>query len=321
MNFRSFIGRVLAAGVVLTAIFITISTVNIVSGAEPELPVPEQRSRLHPKRIFNGLKRGVAKLFGRDKDEEESVQSPTETLPTTPPPAVADQINQQRIALESARRDNDPYLPPRSAGDAEVDRSLPLTAPTIARSPQVMRAPSRKIELGTPQPQVTSEIAQFEPEEENPFADINFDAPMFDEPASQVIEAAISAEKPPVTRNVVHASQQRQTAPEVKHLLGYCPVSLRAGEFQRGRAEFSTIYQGRSYRFASQAALNAFVRDPGLYAPVLQGIDVVEMQRTGRHVEGFLSFSCDYDGQYYLFRSSVNQETFLEDPARYAVPR
>ena len=126
-------------------------------------------------------------------------------------------------------------------------------------------------------------------------------------------------ETPPVRRAVQQASADPGTAPEITHLLGYCPVYLRSGKFERGQREFSHVYEGRTYTFASQAALNEFISNPAPYAPVHQGADVIELRQTGRQVVGFLSFSCDYDGRYYLFRTAANQEEFLANPAAYAV--
>ncbi|QDT50886.1 YHS domain protein [Symmachiella dynata] len=325
MNFRILNRRVLAAGLVLTAIFITISTASIVSGAEPEQAETEQRSRLHPKRIFSGLKRGVSKLFGRDEEEA----TPVPELPKAPLPVVSQQIDQQRIAHETARRTRDPFMPPRPAGAIVSKSTQPLTAPSISLPQTVQRSlpqtvqqiPQTKVDFNDVKRQAEKVVAAAsEIESENPFADFNFDEPL-DKSAGKVIDAAVTAASPVVTRKITRAAQQQETAPEVKHLLGYCPVNLRAGKFQRGKPEFSTVYLGRTYRFASQEALNEFVRNPDPYAPVLQGIDVIEMRRTGRHVEGYLSFSCDYDGRFYLFRSTQNQEEFLSDPTRFAVPR
>ena len=121
MNFRLFNRRVLAAGLVLTAIFITISTASIVSGAEPDQAETEQRSRLNPKRIFSGLKRGVSKLCGRDQEEA----TPAPELPRAPLPVVSRQIDQQRIAHETARRTQDPFLPPRPAGAIASKSTIP----------------------------------------------------------------------------------------------------------------------------------------------------------------------------------------------------
>jgi len=317
MNFRLFNRRVLAAGLVLTAIFITISTASIVSGAEPDQAETEQRSRLNPKRIFSGLKRGVSKLFGRDQEEA----TPAPELPRAPLPVVSRQIDQQRIAHETARRTRDPFLPPRPAGAIASKSTQPLTAPTISLPKTMQQIPQTKVDFNDVKLQAEKVVAAAsEVETDNPFTDFNFDAPL-DKSTAKVIDAAVTAASPVVTRKITRAAQQQVTAPEVKHLLGYCPVNLRAGKFQRGKPEFSTIYLGRTYRFDSQEALNEFVRNPDPYAPVLQGIDVIEMNRTGRHVEGYLSFSCDYDGRFYLFRSTQNQEEFLADPTRFAVPR
>ncbi len=324
MSFGQFTRRVLAAGFIVSMIFIVVFTGNFAQGAEQRRLAPiaepqlnsegKQRSRLHPKRIYSGLKRGVSRLFGRSKKEEPARQ-PSRAV--TARPTVSQQIN-RIYAKQGVRR------PPMSAPLKPTAKSQPALNPrralpkqtAIAQQPiqqPSVQSPSHSIEQIVKQQLNSGAAEKTETTKTNRFADVDFD------------NLAPVAKQTPVIRQtrapkrVQQASVAPAGAPEITHLLGYCPVNLKSGKFQRGKRQFSYVFQGRTYRFGSEAAMNEFIRDPAPYAPVIQGADVIELQRTGRHVPGFLSFSCDYDGRYYLFRSAANQEKFLANPSAYAV--
>ncbi len=321
--------RVLAAGLVLSLIFITVCTSNFAGGAETQRePVAtKERSRLHPKRMYSGLKRGISKLFGRSKKEEAPV---VQTRPTTPGPTVSQKIDNRyaeqgvRYPLPAAPTTQQPFVKRAPLPVRPVPKTV--SAPVVSPKRQIITdvkqsLPPVKKQILFAAEEVADKAAEEISFDENPFADIDFSKDFdFDKPFDQKNKVASKLPaKQTAPKTVMQASAAPKAAPPINHLLGYCPVNLKLGKFQRGKPQFKHVYQGRSYTFDSQAALNEFIRNPVLYAPVLQGVDVIELQRTGRHVEGFLSFSCDFDGHFYLFRTAANQEAFLANPATYAV--
>lgn len=341
MSFRITNRRAVAAGLILSLIFITVSTANFASGAEPQTPQVEKRSRLHPKRIWGGLKRGVSKIFGRSKSEPEQTiaEEPVKTMPP-----VGQQIDRQYAAQPQLQ----PQLQPRPIGppQPELQPLRPTQLPaTAARQPlpqrqNIVRHPDIFANSQPqPQPQVVhsirqpraqrppaQKIADVKIDTDNPFAGIDFGS-LEQGTAAQPKRTARTqptrtVQKPAtvVRQTISRVAEERRGAPEIAHMLGYCPVNLRAGKFQRGKPEYRHVYQDRTYKFDSQAAMDEFIRNPQPYAPVMQGIDVIELQRTGRRVEGYLSFSCDYNGRFYLFRTAENQEAFLADPAKFGLP-
>jgi len=281
MNNRIANRQVLTAGLTATLIFIVFSTNYTVHGGEADQTAAAQRSRLHPKRIFSGIKRGFSKVF-RGSGKKIPVLSTAE--PSVPRPTVSEQIN--NIYTDRGLQTSSPKLKPKRT-------------PSAPPMPQVkLSAPHKVISTA----QVNKSVFD------------DWDGPEITK-TTRVRKA-----KPIASGQISQATAQPKQAPEIKHLLGYCSVNLKYGKFRRGKQTFREQYQGRTYTFDSTEALQEFRRNPAPYAPALQGIDVVELTHTGHHTEGYLSFSCDYDGHFYFFRSQENQEEFLANPAAYAVP-
>lgn len=104
-------------------------------------------------------------------------------------------------------------------------------------------------------------------------------------------------------------------APELAALNGYCIVSLQSKQFVPGKPEFSTVYDGRTYRFATQAAQDEFERFPEGYVPALGGADPVEKIDRQQTVEG--KFLRLHQGRFYLFSTKDNWTTFQKNADRY----
>lgn len=102
-------------------------------------------------------------------------------------------------------------------------------------------------------------------------------------------------------------------------LEGYCPVTLKlAGRWQAGSEEFVARFEGRQYKLADRAALEAFQRDPATHAPQAGGADLVVFESSGRSVPGSTQFAAYFNGQLYLFASRESRTAFQRNPARYA---
>ena len=100
---------------------------------------------------------------------------------------------------------------------------------------------------------------------------------------------------------------------------GYCPVSLaQTAKWIKGNAEITTEYDGVVFRFASVEAQKTFAVNPGLYAPVLRGNDVVELLTSRREMAGQRKFGAWYHGHVFLFANADNYEKFQNNPELYA---
>ena len=100
---------------------------------------------------------------------------------------------------------------------------------------------------------------------------------------------------------------------------GYCPVSLaQKAKWVKGSTDISTEYEGIIFRFASEEGKVAFAANPELYAPVLRGIDVVELLTNRRETTGSRKFGAWYHGRVFLFVNADNYEKFQNNPELYA---
>lgn len=103
-------------------------------------------------------------------------------------------------------------------------------------------------------------------------------------------------------------------------LAGYCPVGLVSeNHLVPGRGEFSFEYEGRLYKCADQASLDAFRRDPERHVPAVGGDCPVSRIDRGRSVAGDPRWSVLYQERLYLCASETERLQFVENPGRYAV--
>ena len=124
-----------------------------------------------------------------------------------------------------------------------------------------------------------------------------------------------------VSLGIVTATSDKPVTPQmpIVALDGYCAVSLsQQAKWIKGNAEITSEYDGGVFRFASVEAQNAFLANPELYAPVLRGIDVVELLTSRREVAGSRKFGGWYHGRVFLFTSAENYEKFQNNPDLYA---
>jgi len=124
-----------------------------------------------------------------------------------------------------------------------------------------------------------------------------------------------------VSLGIVTATSDKQVTPQmpIVALDGYCAVSLsQQAKWIKGNNEITTEYDGAFFRFASVDAQNTFLANPELYAPVLRGVDVVELLTSHREVTGSRKFGGWYHGRVFLFTSAENYEKFQNNPNLYA---
>ncbi len=101
-------------------------------------------------------------------------------------------------------------------------------------------------------------------------------------------------------------------------LEGYCPVSVVTKEsWTPGDTQFTSVHDGRTYRFAGEAEQRAFIANPDWYAPAFSGDDTVLASRQGRVVPGKRAFSAAYKSRLYLFSSQDTRNAFVANPEHY----
>ncbi len=102
-------------------------------------------------------------------------------------------------------------------------------------------------------------------------------------------------------------------------LEGFCPVALRElRQWKRGEERFAGEYQGVIYHFCSAPARDAFLSNPGLYAPEAQGCDPVILAKDRRAVTGSVRFGVWLDGRLFLFQDAANRQAFKDAPQLYS---
>lgn len=102
---------------------------------------------------------------------------------------------------------------------------------------------------------------------------------------------------------------------------GYCPVELGKKQlWTRGDYRIKELFEGRLYLFAGEAQRAEFKRNPFLYAPAYQGIDIVAWKETGKKVQGTRYFGAWAAGRVFLFASEANLIKFEKNARFYLTP-
>ena len=108
----------------------------------------------------------------------------------------------------------------------------------------------------------------------------------------------------------------------VPTLGGNCTVcKIEKREDVPGKAEFSTVHDGRLFLFPSEKEQKMFAANPGKYANAdlaLGGNCAVCMVKKGVVAPGKPEFTSVYDGKRYLFPDASLQAKFDKNPAEFA---
>ncbi|MFT5525398.1 MAG: YHS domain-containing protein [Pirellulaceae bacterium] len=100
---------------------------------------------------------------------------------------------------------------------------------------------------------------------------------------------------------------------------GFCAVCLRDGNgWVKGSEAFSTLYDGREYRFPAADQRNTFLAAPQKYIPVLGGDCVVCLVKMNKRVEGSNFHTTYYRDRLFLFPSGEIKQQFKAAPEAYA---
>ena len=102
-------------------------------------------------------------------------------------------------------------------------------------------------------------------------------------------------------------------------LAGYDPVTLLQDQkLVPGRSDLVVEHDGRLFRFANEAARDAFLRKPESFAPVNGGRCPVSQVDRGDFANGDPRWGVVYQGHLYLFKAVADRDRFAQDPERYA---
>lgn len=123
----------------------------------------------------------------------------------------------------------------------------------------------------------------------------------------------------PSGQDLLRAARQRTGADAPVCLDGYCPVQLsQHRRWMKGDAALTSVYQGRTYLFASEQAKGEFLERPETFAAALSGYDPVLLIDENRLEPGKREHGVWYRQlQVYLFSSEATLKKFSEDPAAY----
>ena len=121
---------------------------------------------------------------------------------------------------------------------------------------------------------------------------------------------------PDSSRRILHLPRSANYTPVPNtHLRKVCLVSLKQGQQARPSGKFARAYRGRTYQFASEAAMKEFERSPEEYAVAFGGCDPVHFVSTREVIEG--RYLMRHKGRFYMFASKQNLALFRAEPQRY----
>lgn len=123
----------------------------------------------------------------------------------------------------------------------------------------------------------------------------------------------------PITQVLAARSQLSGTPsrPAVPGLKGFCIVKIHDRKFVPAKAEFSGIFDGRTYYFSSAEAQAEFTAAPEQFALAYRGFDPVVWQTQKELVDG--QFLREFEGQFYMFTTKENWEAFKAAPKKFVL--
>jgi len=102
-------------------------------------------------------------------------------------------------------------------------------------------------------------------------------------------------------------------------LKGFCPVAIRdERRLASALDQYSCEHQAQTYRFCSAEALEKFLANPELYAPIAGGLDVVAVRQGSAVANGTLDFAVWYRHRLHLFSTTENLAAFRAAPRTFA---
>ncbi len=105
---------------------------------------------------------------------------------------------------------------------------------------------------------------------------------------------------------------------ELSGLKGFCIVALRdKRELVNVNLLYGSVYETRTYYFASRENWAKFESNPAKYAPAAGGRDVVVLKHQEMDIEGSLDHAVWYRGRLHLFSSQETLAQFTRNPKSF----
>ncbi|MEX0701420.1 MAG: hypothetical protein WD069_04930 [Planctomycetales bacterium] len=184
--------------------------------------------------------------------------------------------------------------------------AAPHAAPAAAAAAAVAIRPAD--DLADP----FTEVSETEADREaDPFSGIKLsEAPP--PPAEEPSRPAIALHEAPA-QSAADPRLKRITERTGTGFKGFCPVALRdRRQLVDAGSECFTVFEGRTYHFASVEAQAKFESNPGPYLPVSGGKDPVLLQQGGGEVEGSLDHAVWFHDRLHMFSSVETLAAFVE---------
>ena len=123
----------------------------------------------------------------------------------------------------------------------------------------------------------------------------------------------------PIVRSMPDLKTEPQAVsyPVVAGLRGRCVVALKSRQVIASDPRFASVFEERTYYFSSEQAKAAFDQNPRNYAPAYGGLDPVSWLTSRQMEDG--TIIREHNGQFFLFSSKENWETFRAAPQRYVL--
>lgn len=229
--------------------------------------------------------------------------NPSSLLLLPPMPGEAGGTSAPKLDLAKSNSEGPLLVPPLPATD-------PSESAAQSQSAKVEDLPTLDFSLPAPGPWAPAENSP-KLQQAKTASDVpHLTPPPSDTPARQKQSGS----------NSTQSKMARIAAREGTGLKGFCPVMLRDHrDLADALPEYSAIYHGKTFFFASEEALNTFLNNPQPYVPANAGNDVIHLALTGEELEGALDNAVWYKGRLYLFSSVETMETFVAAPSSHAV--
>jgi len=242
--------------------------------------------------------------------------------PAAPPPGALP-YNQLAVSppvsapLQNQAQDQPPAVSSPSWGYGNTPAAVPESPALVAGSP--VQVPQNQMPAGSPQ--------GFQPPAENPaphggrwdsqtLADSR--SASSSTPGTTPSSAAPSGASSVPTRSSSKPKVEIPPGNPPLALEGYCPVSLTDKQrWVLGNPRWGARHEGRTYLFAGPEEQQKFLANPDRYAPVLSGLDVVQLVESTQMTDGRREFGAWFGGRVYLFSSEESYQKFSADPYRY----
>ncbi len=302
----------------------------LVEREENEKPSFEMPVVVHPNPETRKPKTGVVLAPPIEEPEHPNFEPafPTENTARVTPARV----KKPESIHPFAEQGRFPKAPPKPVARQNAARPAakspnPFEAFASSETPQAEPSPKQ----GSPKPAVSLENP-FEPFSPKPAPktkpaskqEASKPAPKLGNPF-EIIQSQSSAKSEPQAAAQMPAPSSRQQPAMLPAgpsralgMEGCCPVTLRDRRVMvPGKAEYTTVWEGVTYRFASTQAQAEFQAQPANFAPAKAGRDVILLATSGQQVPGSLEHAVWYHRRLYLFQSPQTMEAFSANPEKY----